>query len=505
MRDPEDFLREVADGLPFDAAERADILEELRAHVADSTAALEAEGRSPDDARRTAVERLGPPERLAKALTEARRNRRRLLAAAGAGSWAGANQRVLWLACRRSPRGACLARHDVRLPVHRATWCVDLRGELERALRHRLVHRHRRCRLRCGQCDHACRRGPRRLSGGARPTASVRPGRRDPAGCLCGGGMVRTARCRRRRGPIDVAGLVGHRDVAVVARGARIVPLVRGVVPRVCRDDRGHPGRADAHQRRETCDLDEPGAKRRLGPGPDGPAGTRGGHRRRHRAGQHRDPERLGCRRCAYTIDVADVAALAGWTDLRVEAWRATDEGVGSPTPISPTADGPFVVGPAVWSPPGEMPGGDLTWSSSEPWGPNAMTLSGAVQLNRTPGVTAAWVAVTGVAPDGTRYMIAEPEYLSTTFTGSVLDWVTGGSSRRASLSSSPGKATREELDCGSCSRRRQGPAISDQLFRSRGPCSASVTTSSSRRRRASDPTSECRFHVRALPRSRRR
>ena len=88
MRDPEDFLREVANGLPFDEAERTEILEELRAHVADSTAALEAEGRSPDDARRTALERLGPPERLAKALTEARRNRRRLLAAAGAGSWA---------------------------------------------------------------------------------------------------------------------------------------------------------------------------------------------------------------------------------------------------------------------------------------------------------------------------------------------------------------------------------------------------------------------------------
>ncbi len=88
MREPEDFLREVADGLPFDEAERTEILEELRAHVADSVAALEAEGRSPDDASRTALERLGPPERLAKALTDARRNRRRLLAAAGAGSWA---------------------------------------------------------------------------------------------------------------------------------------------------------------------------------------------------------------------------------------------------------------------------------------------------------------------------------------------------------------------------------------------------------------------------------
>ena len=88
MRDPEAFFSEIADGLPFGEVERAEILEELRAHVADSRAELEAEGLSPDAAERVAVDRLGQPERLARALTEARRSRRRLLAAAGAGSWA---------------------------------------------------------------------------------------------------------------------------------------------------------------------------------------------------------------------------------------------------------------------------------------------------------------------------------------------------------------------------------------------------------------------------------
>ena len=66
-----------------------------------------------------------------------------------------------------------------------------------------------------------------------------------------------------------------------------------------------------------------------------------------------------------------------------------------------------------------------MRWSTSEPWGPHAKTLSGAVQLNRTPGVTAAWVALTGVAPDGTRYMVSEPDYVSTMFTGTALDWLT--------------------------------------------------------------------------------
>ncbi len=66
-----------------------------------------------------------------------------------------------------------------------------------------------------------------------------------------------------------------------------------------------------------------------------------------------------------------------------------------------------------------------MNWSTGEPYGPGAMTLTGAVQLNRTPGVTAAWVAITGIAPDGTRYMLSEPDYVPAAFTGTALDWLT--------------------------------------------------------------------------------
>ena len=52
------------------------------------------------------------------------------------------------------------------------------------------------------------------------------------------------------------------------------------------------------------------------------------------------------------------------------------------------------------------------------------MTLSGSVRLDGTPWVTAAWVALTGVAPDGTRHLIAEPDYVMGTFNGSVLGWI---------------------------------------------------------------------------------
>jgi len=73
----EAFLGRVADGLPFDEAEKLDILRELASHIADSTARFESEGLTVDEAERTALERLGPPDRLAIELTHARRGVRR--------------------------------------------------------------------------------------------------------------------------------------------------------------------------------------------------------------------------------------------------------------------------------------------------------------------------------------------------------------------------------------------------------------------------------------------
>ncbi len=88
--DRDEFLHRIADRLPFDEAEKLDILRELTGHLADSTTQLQAEGSTLDEAERTALDRLGPPDRLAAELTQARRTPRRLLAAAGAGTWAAA-------------------------------------------------------------------------------------------------------------------------------------------------------------------------------------------------------------------------------------------------------------------------------------------------------------------------------------------------------------------------------------------------------------------------------
>ena len=46
------------------------------------------------------------------------------------------------------------------------------------------------------------------------------------------------------------------------------------------------------------------------------------------------------------------------------------------------------------------------------------------MRLDRTLGVTAAWVALTGIAPDGTRYMIGGPDFVTATFNGTPLEWI---------------------------------------------------------------------------------
>jgi hypothetical protein len=91
----ESYLGAVERRLPFDDGERAEILDELRVHLSDSAAATQDAGVDPIEAQRTAVDRLGPPEKLAGELTKARRDTTRLLAAAGAGAW-GVVRGVAW-------------------------------------------------------------------------------------------------------------------------------------------------------------------------------------------------------------------------------------------------------------------------------------------------------------------------------------------------------------------------------------------------------------------------
>jgi hypothetical protein len=43
--------------------------------------------------------------------------------------------------------------------------------------------------------------------------------------------------------------------------------------------------------------------------------------------------------------------------------------------------------------------------------------------MNHSPGVSWAWVAITGIAPDGARYLLSEVSGNQVYFSGTALDW----------------------------------------------------------------------------------
>ncbi|HEX2754981.1 MAG TPA: permease prefix domain 1-containing protein [Candidatus Limnocylindrales bacterium] len=83
------YLERVAARLRMPADAERDVIDELRAHLDDARAALEAEGLDPDKAEREAMARLGSPDALGDDLRRTHHTRRRLIAAAGGGVWDG--------------------------------------------------------------------------------------------------------------------------------------------------------------------------------------------------------------------------------------------------------------------------------------------------------------------------------------------------------------------------------------------------------------------------------
>jgi hypothetical protein len=81
----DEFLADVAARLPLPGPQRAEVLEELAAHLGDAVADLVAGGHTPEQAEAEAVRRLGSTDDLARGLLRARQTRSQLLAAAGAG------------------------------------------------------------------------------------------------------------------------------------------------------------------------------------------------------------------------------------------------------------------------------------------------------------------------------------------------------------------------------------------------------------------------------------
>ncbi len=122
------------------------------------------------------------------------------------------------------------------------------------------------------------------------------------------------------------------------------------------------------------------------------------------------------------TIDAEfdDPAVLAGWSDLRIEAWRGIRTAAEYPGAwsLDPGATAPFATAPAVLE--------SANPSSGEP-----ARLQGSVAIDRDPTVHLAWLAITGVAPDGQRYVVDGLSFATTTFNGTGLDWLAAVASGR--------------------------------------------------------------------------
>ena len=413
----DEFLRRIADQLPFGEAEKQDILGELASHLADSTARFQADGLSGNTAERAAIERLGPPERLGHDLADARRSPRRLLAAAGAGTWAAVGGVVYgYLLSVLVLVGVTMAAYLVVGSLH-LTGGAGL-GGLDLTT------------ITLIGLGIGANIAGQRLTTTMAARAGYRIQRARPAIALIGGLVVLGYALVGWRGSLSwpevglllslpawfmigawragTAGFpsvrwrlrVGALETAIVL-GAMVLGL--GPPPNISGSGGFEPAGMDR------IALPTPDAVI-AATQPDGLYGgggsTNGGITR-------------------IWLAVPNPAALHGWSDFRVEAWRAvrlsgTDSNLG--LAVDPGATAPFATGAVSFG------------ANPDPFDPSVvygsipdgmLQLSGSIAIDRSPSVTLAWIALTGVAPDGKRYFLEGPSYRTTAFNGTALDWLT--------------------------------------------------------------------------------
>ncbi len=413
--DRDGYLRRVDARLPFDEPERREILDELAAHLADTAAGLEESGLEPAEAERRAVQRLGPSEALADDLARARRSPRRLLAAAGAGTWAvfaGGMYGLLW-GIVLSLAGAVVIGVGVQaiVGVLRLDWhgfdegwnsalsLVPLGVALyvggravTPAVAARAGYRARTTRWLTAFVG-GILVGVYALLGwdGAMTWVTVAALATLPVLWVAGawrGAALRVPGAGRR----IALGLMG-----VLALGLSSMFLLSTSVGSVLTPvGKPVPGPPDYGFARIGAPVPEAVAAAETGSGADGYAVS----------------GMAGVGEVRAWITFRDPSVLTGWRDLRVEAWRATapwDVAV-----VDPSARHPLAIAPASWSAVGGLDG------------PPGTSLGGALRLDRFPDVQWAYVAITGVAPDGTRHLVVMPDFAQVVFHGTAWGWFTG-------------------------------------------------------------------------------
>jgi hypothetical protein len=410
------FLDSVDVNLPFDEFEREEIIEELRGHLADCAKALQAAGMDPFDADRAAVERLGPPDRLADELTRARRESSRLLAAAGAGVW-GAVRGGVW--------GGIVGFGTV------AAGAFGVATLLNAAVR--LLGAHwQGFGAEDGSIPNLVVVGIGLFVAGRVVTPAVGSRAGYSARLVryvtvpLGAALLAAYSLWVWSGPLSwpavivlislplwwVVGAWQTRPVRLGFPYRLAMGLLAVVVACAVAGALMGPAYLFAGGSASGADL---GFSRIGAPAPAAlaKAGLSAGEMS---AGNGTVQSYV-----MLIMDEPDQRLLAGWTDLRIEAWRGMDSRYGGG--LDPAETQPFLTAPADWSEAGTLPGGWASWSGGNPWPANAATLSAGLRLDRSPGVTYVWLALTGVAPDGVRHLLSDPTGTQTCFNGSAIDW----------------------------------------------------------------------------------
>ncbi|MEO8273267.1 MAG: permease prefix domain 1-containing protein [Chloroflexota bacterium] len=387
------FLAEVAAELPLPEDRRAEVLEELAAHLGDAVADMVARGYEPAKAEAEALNRLGSPTELARALVRAQRSRGHVLAAAGAGTWA---------AIRTGLPSAFLAWVLVTVVTIFATALVRAVGD--------------RLGLQVGPA----------WGGGSN---TVMAGFGLAVGAFLGGAAaVRVVALRSWHAPREVrvavaltgalvlayavlvrletaltpAGLIalmlvpaafiaGARFEHLRLRTTRIAGLfaLAGVVALGVSIGVAGGGGANSYSWSEETHgyemiapwWQDPAA----GPATDFPSGGSIGS--------------TGVE--MVTLYAASPAAVGRFHDFRLEAWRA-----------EMPQDG--------WS---LVPGQTVPFATA-PASVDGAAISGTIAFNQAPGVEWAEVVMTAVGPDGKRYLLSASGPERTEFYGSVLSWL---------------------------------------------------------------------------------
>jgi uncharacterized membrane protein len=390
----DEYLSDLAKRLAVPDDQRSEILEELAAHLGDGVADLMAQGRAPEAAETEVVRRLGSPEELARGLLRARRTRRQLAAAAGAGVIAAVRSGVLGtlaggLLCALAALCATIAVQALR-PVlglpHWSGWSPGWNSVITGVA------------LAIGAA----------LAGAAavrvvaarswRPVSEVRP-----AVVLVGATVIGYFGLVTAQQSLNWASVLAFLAMpAAFAAGARFerigqprwrklffataALLLGGLV--VATAGGIASGAASEYQWTDTTHgyamiapwWQEPGSPNDEVVSSEMDWGTGAIH--------------------SVSIEGSSAAAIAKFLDWRLEAWRA-----------EPPQDG--------WA---LVPGQTEPFATSRATVDGA-TVSGTITVNREPGVEWAQVVATALGPDGHRYLLWASGPQQSEFFGSVWSW----------------------------------------------------------------------------------